>query len=166
MCYNSYRYGALEGHSKPGLAKIFGVELVQSWRAGLLDQPPPMNEDHIYWHANESKYKGLASENIPRTESLQDTIDRTVPFWNSHIYPDLKAGRNVLIVAHRNSIRGLVKHIDGINTEQIQKMSIPNGIPLVYKFDRNMKPLPHPNAEKPLSGIWLEKKVRDVLCSQ
>lgn len=157
-CTYYYRYGALEGHSKPGLAKVFGKEIVQQWRAGLLDRPPEMNLDHIYWHGRERKYAHLHPSWIPRTESLQDTIDRVVPLWDSHILPDLKAGRNVMIVAHCNSLRGIVKHIDGIGTDDIQKMGIPNGIPLVYKFDKNMKPVQHKNAQPPLRGIWLEKK--------
>lgn len=154
-----YRYGALEGHSKPGLAKVFGKGIVQKWRAGLLDRPPDMSDDHIYWHGRERKYRHLQPSQIPDTESLQDTIDRVVPLWDSCIAPDLKAGRNVMIVAHCNSLRGIVKHIDGISTDDIQKMGIPNGIPLVYKFDKNLKPLPHKNSQPPLRGIWLEKKV-------
>jgi len=156
---NERMYGALEGHSKPGLARVFGKDIVQQWRAGLLDRPPPMNPDHIYWHGRERKYRHLNPSFIPQTESLQDTIDRVVPLWDSHILPDLKAGRNVLIVAHCNSLRGIVKHIDGIGTDDIQKMGIPNGIPLVYKFERNtMQPIAHKFAQPPLRGIWLEKK--------
>ncbi|KAJ1442658.1 histidine phosphatase superfamily, partial [Ochromonadaceae sp. CCMP2298] len=130
---NERMYGALEGHSKPGLANLYGEEQVQAWRAGLMDRPPAMSPDHIYWHAQDRKYNKIPASLIPTTESLQDTIDRTVPLWESHIKPDLQAGRNVLIVAHRNSLRALVKHIDGIGTADIQKMSVPNGIPLVYK---------------------------------
>jgi 2,3-bisphosphoglycerate-dependent phosphoglycerate mutase len=157
---NERMYGALEGHSKPGLAKLFGEETVQLWRgAGLSDRPPAMLENHLYWHGRERKYADLSSSLIPRTESLQDCIDRTIPLWISHILPDLQAGRNVMIVAHRNSLRGLIRHIDGLTTKDVQRLAIPNGIPLVYKFDYNMKPLPHRNAQAPLSGIWLEKKV-------
>jgi 2,3-bisphosphoglycerate-dependent phosphoglycerate mutase len=155
---NERMYGALEGHSKPGLAKVFGKEIVQKWRAGLLDRPPEMNEDHLYWHGREMKYRHLQPSQIPTTESLQDTLDRAVPLWDSCIVPDLKAGRNVMIVAHSNSLRGIVKHIDGIGTDDIQKIGIPNGIPLVYKFDRNLKPIAHKNSQHPLRGIWLEKK--------
>lgn len=78
--------------------------------------------DHPYWHGQERKYATIPASCVPATESLQDTIDRTVPLWDSQILPDLKAGRNVLIVAHRNSIRGILKHIDGINTEDIQQV--------------------------------------------
>lgn len=159
------RYGALEGHSKPGLAKVFGKETVQKWRAGLLDRPPEMTNDHLYWHGRERKYRHLDPAQIPHTESLQDTIDRVIPLWDSCIAPDLRAGRNVMIVAHCNSLRGIVKHIDEMSTDDIQKMGIPNGIPLVYKFDKNLKPIPHKNSQPPLRGIWLEKKVRwGALC--
>eukprot|EP01033_Poteriospumella_lacustris_P008410 gene8410-6072_t len=155
---NERMYGALEGHSKPGLAKVFGKETVQKWRAGLLDRPPEMTNDHLYWHGRERKYRHLDPAQIPHTESLQDTIDRVIPLWDSCIAPDLRAGRNVMIVAHCNSLRGIVKHIDEMSTDDIQKMGIPNGIPLVYKFDKHLKPIPHKNSQPPLRGIWLEKK--------
>eukprot|EP01038_Epipyxis_sp_PR26KG_P006832 gene6832-9354_t len=155
---NERMYGALEGLSKPQLANVYGEEIVQRWRSGLYDRPPPMDPSHIHWHKNERHYSNLDPNDIPVTESLQDTIDRTIPLWDSHILPDLKAGRNVMIVAHCNSLRGMVKHIDGIGTLEIQKVGIPNGIPLVYKFDKNMKPMAHKNAAAPLRGIFLEKK--------
>lgn len=121
-----------------------------------------MTNDHLYWHGRERKYRHLDPSQIPHTESLQDTIDRVIPLWDSCIAPDLRAGRNVMIVAHCNSLRGIVKHIDEMSTDDIQKMGIPNGIPLVYKFDKNLKPIPHKNSQPPLRGIWLEKKVRTV----
>ncbi len=122
-----------------------------------------MSDQHVYWHGREKKYSHLPSHIIPRTESLQDSIDRVIPLWDSHILPDLKAGRNVLIVAHRNSIRGIIRHIEGITTpDAVQKITIPNGIPLVYKFDNNIRPMPHRNSQPPLSGIWLEKKVTQI----
>lgn len=175
---NERMYGALEGHSKPGLAKLFGEQQVQQWRAGLYERPPPMSIHHPYWHGREKKYlnfnnkyidnyntpdRATANGNyinniIPITESLQDTLDRTIPLWDSHILPDLRAGRNVLLVAHRNSIRGIIRHIDNLGTEDVHRVGIPNGIPLVYKFDKNMVPIPHKNAAAPLRGIWLEKK--------
>ena len=159
---NERMYGALEGVYKPGLAQVYGEDLVQQWRAGLVDRPPAMDSSHPHWHGNELKYHNISAP-VPVTESLQDCIDRTLPLWKSRILPDLKAGRNVLIVAHRNSIRGIVKFIDEMGTEDIEKLSIPNGIPLVYKFDSNMKPIAHENSVRPLRGIYLEKKVH-ILC--
>jgi len=155
---NERMYGALEGLSKPGLAKEVGEELVQKWRAGLIERPPPVSDAHLQKIQRERKYSRLDSALIPKTESLQDTIDRVTPLWDEQIYPDLCAGRNVLIVAHGNSIRGIVKKIDDITTEDIQKVGIPNGIPLVYKFDAEMKPLPQRKAVPPLTGEYLEKK--------
>lgn len=155
---NERMYGALEGLSKPGLAKEVGEELVQKWRAGLIERPPPVSDTHLQKIQRERKYARLESALIPKTESLQDTIDRVTPLWDEQIYPDLCAGRNVLIVAHGNSIRGIVKKIDDITTEDIQKVGIPNGIPLVYKFDADLRPLPQRKAVPPLTGEYLEKK--------
>jgi 2,3-bisphosphoglycerate-dependent phosphoglycerate mutase len=165
---NERMYGALEGLSKPELANALGEDLVQKWRAGLLEKPPPMTQDHVLWHGHERKYKGIDKKLLPSTESLQDTIDRTIPLWESQILPDLKAGRNVMIVAHANSLRGLIKHIDNIDTAGIQKVGIPNGIPLVYKFDINMKPLIQKKAVAPLSGAYLEKRglLREALARE
>ena len=103
---NERMYGALEGLSKPELAKELGEEIVQKWRAGLTERPPPVSETHLHYHQKEKKYArlGLDLSAIPITESLQDTIDRVTPLWDAQILPDLKAGRNVLIVAHGNSL--------------------------------------------------------------
>jgi 2,3-bisphosphoglycerate-dependent phosphoglycerate mutase len=155
---NERMYGRLEGLSKPGLALQLGKEIVQSYRSGLLARPPPMDSSHPYWHANERKYADLNPEQIPVTESLQDTMERTLPLWISRIEPALRSGRNVMIVAHGNSLRGIVKHIDNLDKDEIPKVGIPNGIPLIYKFDKNMKPIPNQNAVKPITGVFLEKK--------
>jgi 2,3-bisphosphoglycerate-dependent phosphoglycerate mutase len=100
-----------------------------------------MKPSHRHWHGSERKYADLDPAMLPVTESLEDTMERTLPLWHSRIWPDLLSGRNVLIVAHGNSLRGLVKHIDGLTPEEIQVVGIPNGIPLVYKFDENGKPI-------------------------
>ncbi|KAJ8613610.1 hypothetical protein CTAYLR_006151 [Chrysophaeum taylorii] len=139
--YKSWRlnercYGALTGLSKPGLALEKGETQVQSWRHGLLDVPPPLTRDHAYYPGKERKYADLPEEMIPLSESLQDTMERTLPLWNSRILDDLLEGKNVLLVAHGNSLRGIVKHIDRISDEAIVNVSIPNAIPLVYEFDR------------------------------
>jgi len=155
---NERMYGGLEGLSKSELAVTLGEDLVQKWRDGLVERPPPMTRAHLHWHGNEAKYKNLDPALIPTTESLQDTIDRTVPLLQTQILPDIQAGRNVLIVAHANSLRGILKYIDNLGTLEIQKVSIPNGIPLVYKFDDTMVPIKQPKAVAPLSGYYLEKK--------
>ncbi len=155
---NERMYGELEGLSKPAVAQQFGEEIVQEFRRGLHSRPPPMSETHPHWHGQERKYADLSAEELPLTESLQDTMDRTTPLWETRILPDLKAGKNVLIVAHANSLRGIVKLIDNITAEDITKVGIPNGIPLVYKFDHEMRPLTQERAVYPLSGEFLEKK--------
>lgn len=139
--YKSWRlnercYGALTGLSKPGLALELGEEKVQSWRHGLFDVPPPLTPDHAYYPGKDRKYADLPVESIPLSESLQHTMERTLPLWRTRIVGDLLAGKNVLVVAHGNSLRGVVKHIDSISDEDIVNVSIPNGIPLVYEFDR------------------------------
>lgn len=105
------RYGALEGLSKPQLAKELGAEIVQSWRSSFDIRPPPMTEDHPYWHQKERKYSDL---DIPLTESLEDTMERTLPLWKARILPELENGKNVLIVAHGNSLRGTCYYLRGL----------------------------------------------------
>ena len=134
---NERMYGALEGLSKPLMAKELGEDVVQRWRRSFVTRPPPMAADHKHWHGYDRKYMDLVEEDmIPTTESLQDTMERTLPLWNSRIVPLLLDGQNVLIVAHGNSLRGIVKHIDNLSPEQIQSVTIPSGIPLIYKFER------------------------------
>ena len=134
---NERMYGALEGLSKPVMAKELGEDVVQRWRRSLLARPPIMAPDHKHWHGNDRKYKDLVEEGvIPVAESLQDTMERTLPLWNNRILPLLLDGQNVLIVAHANSLRGIVKHIDNLTPDQIQSVNLPSGIPLIYKFER------------------------------
>ena len=130
--FKSYRlnermYGALEGMSKPGLARELGKEAVIEYRSSLGARPPPMNPQHPHWHGNEKKYADLDPKELPVTESLEDCMKRSLPLWEAKIKPDLKKGLNVLVVAHGNSLRGIVKHIDQLTPEQIQKVGIPNG---------------------------------------
>ena len=136
--YKSYRlnermYGAFEGMSKPLLAQGLGKEAVQAYRLELDTRPPPMTSTHPFWHKNERKYADLNPDDIPVTESLQDTMDRTLPLWHSRIKPELASGNNVMVVAHGHSLRGLVRHLDQLTPEQIQAVGIPNGIPLVRR---------------------------------
>ena len=155
---NERMYGSIEGLSKPGLAAEIGEEAVQAFRAGLMTRPPAMTPDHHYFHGKERKYADLTEDEIPLTESLQDTMERSLPLFNKKILPALRDGQNVLIVAHGNSLRGIVKHIDGLTADEIQHVGIPNGIPLIYKFDKRMRPIKQTDAEGPLSGEFLEKK--------
>ena len=158
---NERMYGALEGLSKPLMAKELGESVVQNWRTSLLARPPPMSPDHRHWHGNDRKYADLIEDNnIPTTESLQDTMERALPIWYQRIQPMLEQGQNVLVVAHANSIRGIVKHIDNLSAEEIQRVKIPTGIPLVYKFDHvksglTPKVLEGSTATDPLRGEYL-----------
>jgi len=172
--YKSWRlnercYGALTGLSKPGLALELGESQVQSWRHGLFDVPPPLTTDHAYYPGKDRKYADLRAELIPLSESLEMTMQRTLPLWNSRICADLLEGKNVLVVAHGNSLRGLIKHIDAIADEDIVDVSIPNAIPLIYAFDRvkrdgETRLAPRPPVEGDfvadplLTGFFLEKK--------
>ena len=160
---NERFYGALTGLSKPGLAIELGEDRVQNWRHGLRDRPPPMSPNHSYWPGRERRYADLPT--IPASESLEDTMVRTMPLWTARIEKDLLDGNNVMIVAHGNSLRGILKYVDNISDDDIVDVSIPNGIPLVYKFDvesngdrHRLTPIVAPNAISPLSGEFLEKK--------
>jgi 2,3-bisphosphoglycerate-dependent phosphoglycerate mutase len=144
--YKSYRlnermYGAFEGLSKPLLAQGLGKEAIQAYRLELDSRPPAMTSTHPHWHKNERKYADLDPWDIPVTESLQDTMDRTLPLWHTRIKPELELGNNVMVVGHGHSLRGLVRHIDQLSPEQIQAVGIPNGIPLVSseKLSNNLR---------------------------
>ncbi len=165
---NERMYGALEGTSKPGAVERMGRDVVQSFRTGLKARPPPMTPDHPHYHRNERKYMDLDPSSIPVTESLQDTMDRTLPLWETRIKPDLMAGRTVMVVAHANSIRGIIKHIDGLSEDEIRAVGIPNSIPLVYKFNRGCEPIPQESCVPPLRGEFLEKRglLREALARE
>ena len=159
---NERHYGALTGLSKPGLAAELGEDVVQAFRHGLHDTPPPMDGGHAYSDVGARKYGDLRE--VPSTESLQSCMVRTLPLWDDKIKPDLLAGRTVMVVAHGNSLRGLVKHIDGVSDGDISRVSIPNGIPLVYKFERSrgadlvVAPAESADGGGVLRGEFLEKK--------
>ncbi|GAB5355901.1 hypothetical protein AAMO2058_000244700 [Amorphochlora amoebiformis] len=138
---NERMYGALTGMSKSQIALTFGEELVQQWRRSLDVRPPSLDERHPYWPGKEKKYDDLPRDIIPKTESLRDTMARAVPLYEEKIVEDLKSGKDVLVVAHYNSLRGLVKHIDQIDSDNIKKVEIPTGIPFVYDFDDQMRPI-------------------------
>lgn len=164
--FKSYRlnermYGALEGKSKIQSVIDFGEENVAAFRTGLSARPPAMSRDHPNWHGNETKYSDLDPSCIPVSESLQDTMDRTLPLLIKRIIPDLLLGKTVMVVAHANSLRGVVKYIDDLSEEQITKVGIPNGIPLIFKFKAEggkLKPIVQEKSEAPISGEFMEKK--------
>jgi 2,3-bisphosphoglycerate-dependent phosphoglycerate mutase len=159
---NERFYGALQGLSKTQTAERLGEDLVQEWRGSLRTRPPSLTETDMHYPGRDRKYADLTKEQIPLTESLLDCMERTYPLWNDKIKYELKRGRNVLVVAHANTLRGLVKTIDSIGDAEIQEVGIPTGIPIVYKFDEELKPIPPSREERAISqvhmtGRFLEK---------
>ena len=150
---NERHYGALQGLDKAQTAERHGAEQVKIWRRSY-DIPPPPLESTDKRHARfDPRYRNLEPDEIPTTESLKDTLARVVPYWESRIAPELKANRNVLIVAHGNSLRALVKMLDGISDSDIVEFNIPTGVPLLYELDdklakRSSQFLGDPNAIK------------------
>lgn len=142
---NERHYGALQGYNKDTAFTELGLdqELVMQMRRAYDVRPPVMTNEHEYWHGNDRRYRRLTEEQLDasRTESLKDAADRIMPFYNSVIVPSITSGKKVIIVSHANTIRTLVKHIDNISDEDIKGMTIPTGIPLLYRFDKNMKPV-------------------------
>jgi len=138
---NERHYGALQGLDKNETATLHGSEQVLLWRRSY-DIPPPALESHDERHpSHDPRYATLAPDLLPATESLADVVTRMLPYWHDVIVPDLRAGMTPLVVAHGNSMRALVKHLDGISEEEIVDLNIPTGVPLVYEFDSELKPM-------------------------
>ena len=137
---NERHYGALQGKDKAQTLAEFGQEQFMLWRRSFDVPPPPLADDDEYSQVGDPRYVGIDGD-IPRTESLKLVIDRLLPYWDSDIAPDLRAGKTVLVTAHGNSLRGLVKHLEGISDADISELNIPTGIPLVYRLDENLEPL-------------------------
>ncbi|MBE1565252.1 phosphoglyceromutase [Nonomuraea africana] len=138
---NERHYGALQGKNKAQTREEFGEEQFMLWRRSYDVPPPPLPDDDEYSQAADPRYAVLPSELMPRTECLKDVVHRMLPYWYDSIVPDLVAGRTVLVVAHGNSLRALVKHLDGISDEKIAGLNIPTGIPLRYELDADFRPL-------------------------
>ena len=137
---NERHYGALQGKNKKEIREEFGEEQFMTWRRSF-DTPPPVLDDSSEWsQVGDPRYANLADA-IPRTECLADVIVRMLPYWYDGIVPDLQLGRTVLVTAHGNSLRALVKHLDGISDADIPGLNIPTGIPLHYQLDENLTPL-------------------------
>jgi len=135
---NERHYGALQGLNKVDVAKQYGEDQVQTWRRSYDTPPPVMAEDNSSHPRFDAKYDGI--EGLPGSESLKDTLARVKPYWQDKILPSLLGNQNVLIVAHGNSLRSLIKIIDNINDQDIVSLNIPTGVPLVYEFNENLKP--------------------------
>ena len=137
---NERHYGALQGKDKAQTRQEFGDEQFMTWRRSYDVPPPPLADDDPLSQAGDLRYANLPPELMPRTECLRDVVSRLLPYWYDAVVPDLAAGRSVLIVAHGNSLRALVKHLDGISDEAIAELNIPTGIPLLYELDDKFVP--------------------------
>ena len=138
---NERHYGALQGKNKKQTLEEYGEEQFMLWRRSYDTPPPPIADDGEFSQVGEARYADLPPELMPRTECLKDVLERTLPYWYDAIVPDLRAGLTVLVAAHGNSLRALVKHLDGISDADIAALNIPTGIPLRYDLDDAMRPL-------------------------
>ena len=140
---NERHYGALQGLNKDETKEKYGEEQVKLWRRSADVRPPALTIDDERYPGNDPKYKDLTKEELPLTENLIDTIERVTDYWQTDIAPTIKEGKNVIIVAHGNSLRGLIKYLDNISDEDIVNLEIPTGSPIVYELDDNLKPIKH-----------------------
>ncbi len=138
---NERHYGALQGLNKAETVAKFGMEQTQIWRRSYDVPPPPLTKDDPRWPGFDPRYADLKPEELPLTECLKDTVARFLPLWHETIAPTVKAGKRVLIAAHGNSLRALVKYLDNISDQDIVSRNIPTGIPLVYELDGDLKPI-------------------------
>jgi 2,3-bisphosphoglycerate-dependent phosphoglycerate mutase len=140
---NERHYGALQGLNKAETAAKYGDEQVKIWRRSYDVRPPLLDHSDERYPASDPRYKNLEQSDIPAGECLADTVERVVPYWKSVIAPAIASGKRVIIAAHGNSLRALVKHLDGVSDSDIVELNIPTGIPLVYELDHNMTPISH-----------------------
>ena len=136
---NERHYGALQGKDKKQTLEEYGEEQFMLWRRSFDTPPPPIDDDDEFSQADDVRYADLGAQ-MPRSECLKDVIERFLPYWEDHVVPDLQARRTVLVAAHGNSLRALVKHLDGISDEDIAGLNIPTGMPLVYRLDESLRP--------------------------
>ena len=140
---NERHYGALQGLNKAETAEKFGEKQVLVWRRSYDTPPPELDMDDERHPRFDERYKNMSAEDLPATECLKDTVERFLPYWHEQIAPDIKSEKKVLIVAHGNSIRALVKYLDNISDEEIVGLNIPTGVPLVYELDDNLQAIKH-----------------------
>jgi 2,3-bisphosphoglycerate-dependent phosphoglycerate mutase len=138
---NERHYGALQGLNKAETAKKFGDTQVKVWRRSYATPPPALEPDDERHPGRDPRYAGLTKDVLPLSEALKNTVERFLPYWHDAIVPDIKAGKRVLIAAHGNSLRALVKHLDRISPDDIVGLNIPTGIPLVYELDEEIQPI-------------------------
>lgn len=152
---NERHYGALQGLNKQETVEKHGMDQVMIWRRGFATPPPSLDKSSEYYPGNDPKYANVDPSDLPLCESLEMTANRFLPYWYDTIIPSMKEGKKVIIVAHGNSLRALVKELDNISEDTITSLNIPTGVPLVYDLDENFKPIPHPDAIAPLNGHYL-----------
>ena len=140
---NERHYGALQGLNKAETAAKYGEAKVKIWRRSYDIQPPALTEADPRWPGRDPRYQGLDAQDIPFTECLKDTVARFLPYWHNPIAPAIKSGQRVIIAAHGNSLRALVKYLDNISDQDITELNIPTGVPLVYELDADLKPIKH-----------------------
>ena len=140
---NERFYGGLTGLNKAETARKYGDEQVLKWRRSYDIPPPELDKSSEFYPGNDPRYAGLSDAELPTTECLKDTVERVVPYWEQVIAPEIKAGKKLIIAAHGNSLRALVKYLDEMSEEAIIKLNIPTGVPLVYELDANLKPMKH-----------------------
>ncbi|MBI9048541.1 MAG: 2,3-diphosphoglycerate-dependent phosphoglycerate mutase [Anaerolineaceae bacterium] len=140
---NERHYGALQGLNKAETAEKFGDEQVLVWRRSYSTPPPALELDDERFPGKDPRYSGLTDDELPKAECLKDTVDRFLPYWHDVIAPMIKTGKRVLITAHGNSLRALVKYLDNISEDEIVGLNIPTGMPLVYELDEHLKPIRH-----------------------
>ena len=140
---NERHYGALQGLNKADTAEKYGDAQVKIWRRSYDVQPPLLEKSDERYPGHDPRYKGLTENELPLTECLADTVERVVPYWKDTIVPAIKSGKKIIIAAHGNSLRALVKYLDNVSEKDILELNIPTGVPLVYELDENMKPISH-----------------------
>jgi 2,3-bisphosphoglycerate-dependent phosphoglycerate mutase len=138
---NERHYGGLQGLNKAETAAKFGEEQVKIWRRSYDIRPPALEPGDERFPGRDPRYRTLSAAELPLAECLKDTVERFLPYWHGTIAPAVQAGRKVLIAAHGNSLRALVKYLDGVSDQEIVELNIPTGMPLVYELDENLKPL-------------------------
>ena len=140
---NERHYGGLQGLNKSETAARYGEDQVLVWRRSYDIPPPPLEKSDERYPGHDPRYKDVPAAELPLTECLKDTVDRFLPYWHEVIAPQVKAGQKVVITAHGNSLRALVKYLDNLSEEEVLKLNIPTGVPLVYELDADLKPLKH-----------------------
>lgn len=152
---NERHYGALQGLDKQETVAKYGKEQVNIWRRSYDVPPPEVDISSSHYPGNDPKYAHMPQAAKIRTESLKTTLERVLPYWEKEIVPTVKSGKRVVIAAHGNSLRALVKYLDNIPESEIAELNIPTGVPLVYSLDANLKPVAHPDAIAPLQGRYI-----------